>query len=45
MPVPIELEGFAIDDLEWITETGEPIDAEVRAQLHQALKERLARKP
>jgi len=45
MPVPIELEGFAIEDLDWITETGEPIDTEVRAQLQQALKERLAQKP
>ncbi len=43
MPVPLELEGFAIMELDWVTESGDPIGADVRAQLGEALKERLDR--
>jgi membrane-associated protease RseP (regulator of RpoE activity) len=40
---PIQVEGFGIADLDWVDETGAPIDEAVRAQLRDALAERLAR--
>jgi hypothetical protein len=40
---PIQVEGFGIADLDWVDETGAPIDEAVRAQLRTALAERLAR--
>jgi len=40
---PIQVEGFEIADLDWVDHAGEPIDESVRAQLRNALAERLAR--
>ena len=45
MPVPIEIEGFAIADLAWVTESGDPISSDVRAELRQVLAERLDHLP
>jgi hypothetical protein len=41
MPSPIEIEGFELADLNWITADGEPISAEIHQQLKAALVERL----
>jgi membrane-associated protease RseP (regulator of RpoE activity) len=41
MPSPIEIEGFELADLNWITADGEPISAEIHQELKAALLERL----
>jgi hypothetical protein len=41
MPRPLELEGFEVTELEWVTEDGAPITAELRAALKASVAERL----
>lgn len=43
MPSPIEVEGFSLDELAWVDDEGEPIDASVKAELRAAMNDRLAR--
>jgi membrane-associated protease RseP (regulator of RpoE activity) len=41
MPAPIEMEGFPMASIDWVDAEGEPISAEIRADLHAALTARL----
>ena len=45
MPRPIEVEGFALTDLHWVTEDGEPISEATQTELAAAVAARLDQSP
>ena len=45
MPIPIEIEAFSMDQIEWIEPDGRPIDEATEDALRKALEKRLAAEP